>query len=429
MSKIMHPIEPEELMAYLDGELSAERAAETAAHLAECTECKGIVDGLRRVSQRVHAWEIEFPEQKTSHAIADALQQVRAIPAVATVSRRTWRHRFNMSRLSPAWIGGVAAIVVVVASSVSFMGRHQNGPFQQVASQMEQGPISATRQLYISRSAGDGNQDRLQEFARLQAPPAASGEGHRAGKAATAAGGLTSPEPGLNLTSGPMVIRTAALSLTTKDFDKVRARLEEILKRHRGYIGELKVGGATRSGRILTSTLRVPADQLDGTLTELKTLGRVESESQGGQDVTSQYVDLQARLENARNTEKRLTDLLGQRTGKLSDVLEVEQEVDRVRGEIERMEAERKNMSNQVSFATLNVSVSEEYKAQLEAVPPSTATRLSNAAVEGYRSLVDGVVDVILFLLSNGPSWLFWGALLFVPARFAWKTMRRRYAE
>ncbi len=174
--------------------------------------------------------------------------------------------------------------------------------------------------------------------------------------------------------------------------------------------------------------MRVPSDQLDATLTEVKTLGRVESESQSGQDVTSQYVDLQARLSNARNTEQRLTDLLRNRTGKLSDVLEVEQELDRVRGQIEQMEAERKNMSNQVSYATLNATIAEDYKAQLQVVPPSTSTRLSNAAVEGYRSMADGVVSLALFLLSNGPSLLLWGALLFLPARFLWKKVRRSFA-
>jgi hypothetical protein len=155
----------------------------------------------------------------------------------------------------------------------------------------------------------------------------------------------------------------------------------------------------------------------------------VDSESQGGQDVTSQYVDLQARLENARNTEKRLTDLLNQRTGRLSDVLQVEQEVDRVRGEIEQMEAQRKTMANQVTFATLTLTVAEEYKAQLEAVPPSTRTRLRNAAVDGYRSMVDGIVGVILFSLSSGPSLLLWCGVLFFPARGAWRMARRRWAQ
>ena len=229
--------------------------------------------------------------------------------------------------------------------------------------------------------------------------------------------------------TGPMIIRTADLSLITKEFDKARANLEAILKRHRGYVAELKAGGSTGSGRTLTATLRVPADQLDATLTEVKTIGRVESESQSGQDVTSQYVDLQARLANARNTEQRLTDLLRNRTGKLSDVLEVEQELDRVRGEIEQMEAERKNMSNQVSYATLSATIAEDYQAQLQVVPPSTSTRLSNAAVEGYRSMADGVVSLALFLLSTGPSLLLWGVVLFLPARLVWKKVRRSFAS
>jgi hypothetical protein len=154
----------------------------------------------------------------------------------------------------------------------------------------------------------------------------------------------------------------------------------------------------------------------------------VESESQSGQDVTSQFVDLQARLDNARHTEERLSDLLRDRTGKLSDVLAVEQELDRVRGEIEQMEAERKNMANQVSYATLHATITEDYQAQLQVVPPSTFTRLGNAAVEGYRGMVDGVVGLALFLLSIGPSLLLC-VILFFPARLVWKKVRRSFAS
>jgi anti-sigma factor RsiW len=53
MNKIMHPIEPEELMAYVDGELTADRAAAAAAHLGECVECQGLVAELRSVSQHL----------------------------------------------------------------------------------------------------------------------------------------------------------------------------------------------------------------------------------------------------------------------------------------------------------------------------------------------------------------------------------------
>jgi hypothetical protein len=226
-----------------------------------------------------------------------------------------------------------------------------------------------------------------------------------------------------------MIIRTAGLSLTTKDFDRGRALVEEMLKRRRGYVGSLNVTANPGSGRTLTASLRVPSNQLDATLAELKTLGRLDSESQNGEDITSQYVDLNARLDNARHTEQRLTDVLQNRTGKLSDVLSVENEIARVRGEIESMEAERKSMSNQVDFATVDLSLTEDYRAQLQVVPPSTSTRLSNAAVEGYRNLTDGLMSVALFFLSSGPTLLLWTAVLIAPARLLWKRFRRVFAQ
>ena len=64
-------------------------------------------------------------------------------------------------------------------------------------------------------------------------------------------------------------------------------------------------------------------------------LGRVERESQSGEEVTRQHEDLVARLKNCRDTEQRLRQILQQRTGNLSDVLEVEEEIGRVRGEID----------------------------------------------------------------------------------------------
>ncbi len=415
MKKIMHPIEPEELMAYLDGELRADRAAATAAHLGECAECQEHVAVLRSVSQNLKAWKVELTESAIPPSIATALTENKLASRSAIPARLRSRQAFLGQRWPVvAWVGGVAAILLVAAVSMPNL-MHSRKAINYQRDVVRLSPSAPSALPMNGREF-----DRIEQFAKLQAAPPVSSGAPQSDQATV----------GNNLpANGPMIIRTAQLRLITKEFDKARAQLEAILKRHRGYVGELKANDATGSGRTLTATLRVPSDQLDATLTEVKTLGRVESESQSGQDVTSQYVDLQARLANARNTEQRLTDLLRNRTGKLSDVLEVEQELDRVRGQIEQMEAERKNMANQVSFATLNATITEDYKAQLEVVPPSTSTRLSNAAVEGYRSMADGVVSLVLFLLSTGPSLLLWGAILFFPARAVWKRVRNGSAS
>jgi len=107
----------------------------------------------------------------------------------------------------------------------------------------------------------------------------------------------------------------------------------------------------------------------------------------------------------------------------MTDILAVEREISRVRGEIEAMNAERSNLQNQVQYSTLELKLSEEYKAQIEA-PPSTGTQLHNAFVDGLRGLFDSALGLALFLLSFGPPFLFWGLILFFPARFAWRKLR-----
>jgi hypothetical protein len=95
-----------------------------------------------------------------------------------------------------------------------------------------------------------------------------------------------------------------------------------------------------------------------------------------------------------------------------------------VRGEIEEMQAEKKALSKRVAFATLNMTVQEEYFAKLQSTPPSTGSRFRNAAVDGYNTVVEGLIDVGLFLLSAGPSLLLWATILFFPARWTWKKIK-----
>src|SRR5260370_34969239 len=117
---------------------------------------------------------------------------------------------------------------------------------------------------------------------------------------------------------------------------------------------------------------------------------------------------MEARLKNARNTEKRLTDLLIKRADKLKDVLDVERELASTREEIERMEAQLRNMESQVSYAAIEVKLREEYKPALNLAPPAIGTRLRNALGDGYKSAVESGLGLGLFLFQEVPTILFW---------------------
>jgi hypothetical protein len=393
MSEIRHAIEPEELMAYLDGELVSGRAAEAMTHLDRCTECQRQVGDLRRVSQELSAWQVEAPNLTA--------------PVIETPkpSRRPlWRGL-------PAWAWAVAGAALILGLVV--MPRNTTPPLV-----MPSRTFSIDGQLSGDQVRATGTRLHA-EFAPKPAgaPIASDSNGPLAAPRAT--------DQIETASRGPMIERTAQLTLTTHDFDQLRARIVAVLARHNGYLAELTVSAPENSGRSLNASLRIPAAQLDSALNEFKQLGRVESESQNGRDVSKEYVDLVARLANARNTAQRLTQLLAQRTGKLSEVLEVETELGRVQGGIEQMEAERKNTESQVAYASLQLNVGEYYKAQLQVAPDSTLIRFRNAAIEGYRSMADGLIGFALVVVGYGPSVLLWGALLFFPVRAIW----RRYVR
>ncbi|MBV8828586.1 MAG: DUF4349 domain-containing protein, partial [Acidobacteriaceae bacterium] len=150
----------------------------------------------------------------------------------------------------------------------------------------------------------------------------------------------------------------------------------------------------------------------------------VRNESQRGEDVTRQVVDVDARLNNLRTTEGRLIEILGTRTGKLADVLQLEEQIDRTRGEIETAEAEQKSLARRIAFATVHLEVDELFKASLRVDHAPVFTRLRNAVVEGIEILGSGVLSVLLWLLAAGPSLLVLAAVLFWPARVVWKRTR-----
>jgi hypothetical protein len=409
MSRPSHTIEPEELMAYLDGELSPERALETASHLEHCRECQKLSGELRQLSHSLMAWEIEESEGSlpvdSSGVLMDRKLEKKEV--------ELWRRLLSVGHWpKKAWAVALPAAAALVVLYMSFgVSRLAPTMMDRSIHQMS-GPVAPPP----------------------PPPPVATRNGKLSGSAGTIGGlvaedSLSTGDETSLAANGPMIVRTVDLTITAKEFGQARSSLDEILKRHHGHVGELNVNTPSGTARSLTAALRIPADQLDSALADLKRLGRVEKEAQNGEEVTQEYVDLEARLKNARNTETRLIELQRERTGKLSDVLAVEKEISRVRGEIEQMEAERKSLRNRIDFATLNLTVIEDYKAELKVVPPSIGTQIRNAAVDGYRSVVDGLFGLLLWLLSWLPTLLVWTLVLFYPIHAAWRKLRPRLGQ
>ena len=158
-----------------------------------------------------------------------------------------------------------------------------------------------------------------------------------------------------------MVIRTGTASIELDSLDTGLVRATSLARQLGGYVGGTTFQGGRDQVRQATLEVRVPADRFDQLVSGLRGFGKVESVNVTAQDVGEEYADLEARAANSRQLEQRLIDILRTRTGKLADVLTVEQELSRVREQIERMEGRLRYLKARSAMSTLSISLHEPY--------------------------------------------------------------------
>lgn len=397
-------VAPEDVMALLDGELSTSEASALTAHLEDCAECAQIAQQFRAVSKSLSSWKTPKLRKEAEELVivqgttADSGHQIRKPGLFIRASFWSWKQY--------AWMAVAAMSMLLIG--VSFLTQRQA---HQTAQVVDIGAyMGASKAEHTVAGGAGGTRDRLLE-PRASATPLPSNGLQDV---------LREPE-----SPAPMIARTESLSIVVTDFANSRSSLDMILTRYHGYSAELNVSTTENTPRSLQASLRIPAAALASALSDLKKLGRVERETQSGEEVTRQHQDLVARLKNSRDTEQRLREILRQRTGKITDVLKVEEEIARVRGEIEEMEAEQQSLEHRVNFAAVELQLAEEYKAQLNSPAPSISTRFHNSVVAGYKNVSETVLDILLFFTEYGPVIILWLAVLASPILFFWRRYNR----
>jgi anti-sigma factor RsiW len=410
-----HVVTPEELMAYRDGELPEQSAESVGAHLHGCPQCQELGGVLGDVSQILAGW-------KVAPVAADPDLERRLSERAAASSAKRPYFRTRVAALRGHRFGVVAGTAAFIALALVLGSISARRPKSTSVAQVSDRFGTRDRSASVG-AATELRSEGLEEEKAVEALDATrteSGFPHEQvpeQQIASENQSITAPQ-----SQQPMIAHTVSLSVVVKDSAACRTILDAILARHHGYAATLNASTQPNAARSLQASLRIPAGELRAAVAELKSLGRVESETQAGEEVTQQHADLVARLKNSRETEQRLEAILLQRTGKIGDVLAVEREIARVRGEIEQMEAEQKQLEHRVDFATIDLSLAEEYKAQIGSPSPSIATRFHNALVGGYQSAVESVVGILVFFAEYGPSAMIWVAL-FSP--LAWYLRRR----
>jgi hypothetical protein len=198
------------------------------------------------------------------------------------------------------------------------------------------------------------------------------------------------------------------------------AAVRALAARVGALIANTSVVAGDQQLRSATLELRVPSDRFDDLVNGLSPLGKVEAVNIHVQDVGEEYTDVAARVANAKRLEARLVELLGNRTGRLADVLTVERELARVREEIERYEGRMRYLRTRTSYSSLSVTVHE--KLPIVSAPPGSHP-IAEAFREAWRRFVMFVAALIASMGVLIPVAVIAGGVWVFVRRFA--TSRR----
>jgi hypothetical protein len=220
-----------------------------------------------------------------------------------------------------------------------------------------------------------------------------------------------------SISTASMVIRTGVAIVEVDSLDRAVAAIRGLAASLGGYVADVAVQGGRDQQRSATIQVRIPSARFDDAVGGLAPLGRIESVNVTAEDVGEEYVDVSARVANARRLEERLIALLATRTGKLQDVLEVERELARVREEIERYEGRMRFLRSRTAVSSLAITVHE----RVPVVAGYRSTRvLANAFGEAWRNFIGFLAGFIALLGVLIPLGLIGAAIVFVISR-AWR--------
>ena len=404
------------LAADLYGELSDEEQRQLHTHLVECVACR-----------KTHQ------ETKTMNKILEeTLTQQKPDPALEQRMLTGFRNRIpeksgllkllaDLMRLRAAQVTAVVAVLLGLvqlgrtftretATTPRTRDRYANEqlfePPSQFAATSEPGRAGAlgkADELAATRSQAMPLQappltsaveakDKTENFAQAERTIVTGSNIPTAEEVAPKPAETPAPE-----VANRKLIRNATIELEIISFDDAVQKITAFAKEERDYVAttssEKQANGKLR-GQVVVKVL---PENLDRFLQKIRKLGELKNQTLGTEDVTKAYFDTDARLKNAHVMEQRLIDMLKTKTGKVSDLLQVEKELARVREEIEKMQGELKYWDSQVQFATVTISLAEK-----DMEEPAAFLIKERSQLALYAPDVEKIYNDIKALASSG---------------------------
>lgn len=218
------------------------------------------------------------------------------------------------------------------------------------------------------------------------------------------------------------VIITARYSLESDDFAGAMKAIEQATVASGGYMESSEVSGRSENSRA-NYRLRIPVDKLDSLTAAFEGIGDILSSSREQEDITERYQDVEAKI-NARTAHRdRLLELIT-KAGTLTELLQLEEELAQVQGELNSLIGQQKLYDSKITYATVDVTLRQSSAAAITGT--SYGKRLSNALKNSFSTTLAVVQFIGVALVALLPLWIIAGIVVVIVLLATRKSRRAR---
>jgi predicted anti-sigma-YlaC factor YlaD len=413
------------ISAYVDGEVTPSEKTIVEEHLSSCTSCQQDYKQYMAMSSSLSKWSDETLSPDESINVQKKFEQRR---------EPMFTKRNVMSFATTLALAMIVGSVVLTTHKIHLQGRLKSAAddigdqYSDAKKSMQYQPVYASSS-YSSQFAANKNlgsafvdADKNVPSARFAMAPV---EERQSSGLQQSVENAAAPVAAAMYLKAPInyerkVIKTAQITLNVVDAGKTQNTLADLVARYNGLVISSQINKAYDGSITGTVEFKVYPKDLGNVLLEVRKLGEVQWESQAGEDVTEQYVDSQARLENFKAVRERLHKTLDENAHKVDDILEVEREIARVEGEIDSLESMIKLYETQSAMSTVTVSFTEKAKNVFKSVEPEN--KWVSTLKQSYEGFINNFTGIIIITVSCLPVviWLlaFWGIFLLIRKFF-----------
>ncbi|MFZ5817092.1 MAG: DUF4349 domain-containing protein [Bacillota bacterium] len=220
------------------------------------------------------------------------------------------------------------------------------------------------------------------------------------------------------------IIQNAQLDVKVKEADEAIATIGQNVRAAGGYVQENRVEGTRQSGRRVHMTVRVPAGAYGSLLDLVTGLGEVTNRREWINDVTEEYLDLDARIRTKETHLEQLRKLYA-KGGTIKELMELEQEIARVTAELESIKGRFNFLSNQVAYSTIVIGLYEPGVPTPIKPPQTVWERMQHGFISSWNGVVNFTAELAIFIVSAIPALLYlavvglilWGLIRLVNRR------------